>query len=102
VSPDLCVTPGTTPTDGEVPITGVIGLFRRLVRTDQPESTKRAVALLASCTLCFCEVVLILAIWYQAVLIGKVDPNLNYALGIISASVAGLAGVTYRKPEDPQ
>jgi hypothetical protein len=76
-----------------------MGMFQRLIRTDQPESTKRAIALMASCTLCICELILILAIWYQAVVIGKVDSNLNYALGIISASVAGLAGVAYRKPE---
>ena len=102
--PDPCGTSSTTLTAG-IPTAGstgqlVMGMFQRLVRTDQPESTKRALALMAGGTLCFCLVVLTLAVWYQAVLIGKVDTGLNVALGIISGSVAALAGVAYRKQDE--
>jgi hypothetical protein len=78
---------------------GLTGLFQRIIRTDQPQSSKRAIALLAAVTLCLGEMVLILAVFYQAVLIGHVDGELNVSLGLISGSVAGLAGVAYRKPE---
>jgi hypothetical protein len=96
--------PTTTPTDGQDQTTGrtgpfPMGLISRLLRTDQPESTKRAVALLASCTLCAVEMVLTLATYYQAVVYEKVDGQLVFALLGVAASVAALAGVAYRKPE---
>lgn len=79
----------------------VMGLLQRLVRTDQPESTKRFLAILAGITLCCCLSLLTLAVWYQAVVWDHVDGNLVAALGILSTSVAGLAGVAYFKPEPP-
>jgi hypothetical protein len=55
---------------------------------------------MAGGTLCFGQTVLILAVWYQALLKSAVDGNLVTCLGLVSASVAGLAGVAYRKRED--
>jgi hypothetical protein len=46
-------------------------------------------------------VVLTLAVWYQACLDQHVDGGLVGALGIISGSVAGLAGVAYHKQGGP-
>ncbi len=80
-------------------MTGRIGLFLRLLDPAQPESTKRFLALISALTLCGCLVVLTLAVWYQALVFERVDGNLVAALGLISASVAGLAGSAYRKPE---
>lgn len=96
---DPCSTP-QIPTAG-VPMNGITGLFRCLIRTDQPESTKRALALMAGSTLCACLSLLTMAVWYQAVMIGTVDTGLNVALGIVSGSVAALAGVAYRKQDSP-
>lgn len=76
-----------------------MGLLVRVLRTDQPESSKRAMALLAGITLCFCLVVLTFAAWYQAMVDHAVDSGLVTALGLISATVGALAGVAYRKPE---
>jgi len=99
-------TPGMIPTGGiptELASTGplVMSLFQRLVRTDQPESTKRALALMAGSTLCACLALLTLAVWYQALVDHAVDGGLVTALGLLSASVAGLAGAAYRKQETP-
>ena len=95
----------TTPTTQTLMIPGTtiplpMGLFQKLVRTDQPESTKRALALMSGGTLCGCLIVLTLAVWWQALMIGKVDAGLVTALGLLSGSVAALAGVAYRKQED--
>ncbi|BDU72923.1 hypothetical protein [Mesoterricola silvestris] len=79
--------------------TGLTGLFQRLVRTDQPESTKRALAILAAMTLCSCLTLLTLAIWYQALVFQRVDGNLVAALLGISTSVATLACAAYFKKE---
>jgi len=89
-----------TPTTSDL-TTGLTGLFRCLIRTDQPESTKRALALLSGGTLCGCLVILTLAVWYQALVYQRVDPGLVTALGLLSAAVAGLAGAAYRKQEEP-
>ena len=102
--PDPCATPSEI-----APKTGRIGqleqeslgLFQRLIRTDQPEEVRRALMWIAGCTLCFCLVVLTLAVWYQACLDQHVDGGLVGALGIISGSVAGLAGVSYHKQGGP-
>ena len=96
---DPCLTSGTTPTVGPA-TTGPIGLFRSLLRVDQPESTKRMMALMAGGTLCFCLTILTLAVWYQALVYQKVDSQLVFALLGLSSSVAILAGAAYRKPED--
>ena len=102
---DPCAIPGATPgatlTDGLAPTPGPTGLFRALLRTDQPESTKRALALMSGGTLCFCLTVLTLAVWYQALLRGAVDGALVTCLLGVGAWTAGLAGVAYRK-EDPK
>lgn len=87
-----------TPTMSD-PTTIPIGLLRRLLRTDQPESTKRALALLGGLTLCSCLTLMSLAVWYQALMFQKVDGNLVAALLGLSTSVAGLAGVAYYKKE---
>ena len=84
------------------PRIGTAGLFQRLVRTDYPESTKRALALLAGVTLCICTLALALAVEYQADTRGTVDGQLVVALLGCGAWTAALAGVAYRKPEDPQ
>ena len=84
------------------PRIGTAGLFLKLIRTDQPESTKRALALLAGATLCLCTFGLTLAVEYQAAHQGTVDYQLVIALLGIGAWTAALAGVAYRKPEDPQ
>lgn len=97
-----CATPGMTPT-ATAETTTLTGLFQRLVRTDYPESTKRALALLAGVTLCICTFGLTLAVEYQAAHgEGKVDAQLVFALLGVGAWTAALAGVAYRKPEDPQ
>ena len=79
----------------------VMGLLQRVMRTDQPESTKRFLAILAGITLCCCLSLLTLAVWWQALMSGHVDGNLVTALGLLSASVAGLAGAAYRKQDPP-
>lgn len=78
-----------------------IPLYQRLLRRDCPESTKRALALLAGGTLCGGLLIVVLAIWWQAAFGKAVDGNLIAALTVICAAVAGLAGVAYRKPELP-
>jgi hypothetical protein len=87
----------------EVLQTPLKGLLSRLLRTDCPESTPRALALLAGITLCFCLVVLTLAVWYEAVMNGHVDTGLVAALSVISGSVAILAGAVHRQaePQEP-
>ena len=95
---DPCATPGATPTDGNGMI-GRIGLWLRLIRTDQPESTKRALALLAGVTLCLCTYGLTLAVIYQAAARGAVDGQLVFALLGVGAWTAALAGVAYRKAD---
>jgi hypothetical protein len=82
-------------------MTGPIGLLRALVDVSQPESTKRALALLAGTTLCACLALLTLAVWYQALVFQAVDGHLVAALGLISGSVAALAGVAYHKQDGP-
>lgn len=74
-------------------------LMQKLIRTDQPESTKRALALMAGATLCLCLTILTLAVWWQALMNGKVDGGLVTALGLISGAVAALAGANYRAKE---
>jgi len=75
-------------------------LVTRLLRQDCPESTKRALALMSGATLCFCLVILTLAIWYQAVMDGAVNGTLYMAHLSTSATVGVLAGVAYRKKEE--
>ena len=85
------------------PRIGTAGLFLKLIRTDQPESTKRALALLAGATLCLCTFGLTLAVEYQAANAeGKVDGQLVIALLGVGAWTAALAVGAYRKQEDPQ
>lgn len=96
-----CATPGMTPT-ATAETTTCTGLFQRLVRTDYPESTKRALALLAGVTLCICTFGLTLAVEYQAAQRSTVDGQLVIALLGIGAWTAALAGAAYRKQEDPQ
>jgi len=96
-----CATPGTTQ-PATTATTGLTGLFQRLVRTDYPESTKRALALMAGATLCLCSLGLTMAAEYQAAQRGTVDGQLVVALLGIGAWTAALAGAAYRKPEDPQ
>ena len=94
--------PSKTPTGvtmGSFRTQAEMGILRLLIRTDQPESTKRALALMAGITLCSCEMILTLAVWYQAVMAAKVDGTLVAALGVLSGIVAGLAGVAYYKGE---
>ena len=97
---DPCVAaPSATPMTG---ISMARGLFRSLIRTDQPESTKRALALMAGLTMCFCLLVLTAAVYYQAVAFEKVDTGLNVALGTISLTVGTMATLAYHKPEGGQ
>lgn len=100
---DPCATPGTTPPATSALTTGLTGLFQKLIRKDQPESTKRALAILAGVTLCLCTFGLTLAVEYQAAHAeGHVDGQLVLALLGVGAWTAALAGVAYRKQEDPQ
>lgn len=77
-------------------------LVRSLLRSDAPESPVHALSLLAGLTLCASLVVLVLAVWYQAVLCPKVDGQLVAALGILSGSVAALAGVVHLRSNPAQ
>lgn len=80
--------------------TGLTGLIQRLIRSDQPESTKRAIAILAACTLCLCAFALTLTIEVQAIQTGHVDAQLAWITAGAYTAVAGLAGVAYRKADD--
>lgn len=90
-----------TPT-GNGPTTGNIGLFRRIISKGQQESTKRAVTVMASVTLCGCTLGLALATEYQAAHQGEVDGQLVLALLGMGGWTAGLAGVAYRKPDSTE
>lgn len=101
-----CPTPGETPTAGPAPTPGPttqfqglqINFFRAITRTDCPENAERTLALWAGGTLCFGLAVLILAVWWQALMNpgGKVDGTLVAAMGVLSSSVAVLAGYIHR------
>ena len=96
---DPCATPGTTITAGSV-TTGLTGLLQRLIDKTRPESTKRAIAILAAGTLCTCTLGLTLAVEFQAASHeGKVDPVLRDCLLGLAAFTAALAGAAYRKKE---
>ncbi len=86
----------------KTPTTGPTGLFSRLIRVDLPESTKRYLAVTAGWTLCACSLLLTMAILWQAYQFRAVDSQLVWAAVTAYAVVAGLAGVAYRKPEQPK
>jgi len=89
--------PCATPTSA--PVTGLtIPFLRAVIRTDCPENAERTLALLAGVTLCFGLVVLILAVWWQALMNdqGHVDGTLVTALFALSSSVAVLAGYIHK------
>jgi len=81
-------------------LTGLGGLIQRIIREDQPESTKRALALLAGVVLCLCAFGLTLAIEWQACSGKPVDGGLVTVAIAAYGILATLAGVAYRKPED--
>lgn len=72
-----------------------MNIIERLIRADQPESTHRAIALVAALVLCGATVIVALAIWWQAVLGGEVSTQLVAALSVLVAALAGLAGTSY-------
>lgn len=78
-------------------MTGITGLLTRVIRSDQPESTKRVLAILAGCTLCACSGALTSAICWQAVMRSSVDGALVGASIGCNGITAGLAGVAYHK-----
>lgn len=92
--------PSATPTAGTSPeATGLLGLLQRTISKGMRESTKRFLALLAGSTLCLCTYGLNLAVIYQAVARGTVDPILRDCLLGMALSVAALATFAYRKPD---
>lgn len=74
-------------------------IIQRAIRADQPESTKRLIALVAAGTLCLCAFGLTLTIEVQATQTGKVDAQLAWITAGAYMTVAGLAGVAYRKSD---
>lgn len=76
-------------------------IITRLLRQDCPESTKRAVALVAAGVLCLCLIIIILAVYWQAVMDGTVDGTLATVTATLTAAVVTLAGVAYRKKDAP-
>lgn len=76
------------------------GLFQRLINVDCPESSRRAIAIMAAVTLCLSVYGLLLAIlWQASVAGGRVDGSLVGAFLGVSAFLATLAGVVKNKKE---
>lgn len=110
---DVCVTPGMTPTAGQVQTPGHTTLlekakqdanwFLRLIRSDKPEDPKRFGIVVASIALAtgstLCTLTLDLLAWLH--------PEKDLPAGLMSYAVslagflAALAGVTHFKHDDP-
>ena len=76
------------------------GLFRRLIRTDFPESTKRWVLILVSLTLASAVLGIAGSIAFRIVGAGDVGSGAVAAFVAVTVPLSTLAGVSYRKKED--
>ena len=76
------------------------GLFRRLIRTDFPESTKRWVLILVSLTLASAVIGIAGCIGFRITVAGDVGSGAVAAFGLVTVPLAALAGVSYQKKED--
>jgi len=88
------------PTWEEAP-KGLLWMFQRIISAKTPERCKATLALLAGGTLCVGFLLLIAAVWYQAICTkaGRVDEGLVWALTGVSAFLAIMATFSYLKTE---
>ena len=87
-----------TPTES-THTSGPIGLFRRLIRRDQPESTKRAQLIWATWALIIVAVSLGLSIAGRIALVGDVGSGAVASFLAATGPLAALAGASYRKAD---
>ena len=76
------------------------GLFRRLIRTDYPESTKRAQVIVATVTLAIVAIGIGGSIVARIVIAGDVGTGAVSSFLAATGPLAILAGASYRKPEE--
>ena len=80
----------------------VPGLFLRLIRRDQPESTKRAQLIWATWTLVSAALGIGGSIAYRIATSGDVGSGAVTSFLAATGPLAILAGAAYRKPEAPK
>ena len=76
-----------------------IGLFRRVIRTDYPESTKRLGAVVGTLTLASAVLGIAGSVAYRIASQGDVGSGAVAAFVAATVPLAGLAGYNYQKPE---
>ena len=81
------------------PILKVPGLFLRLIRRDQPESTKRAQLIWATWTLIAAALGIGGCVAYRIATSGDVGSGAVASFLAATGPLAILAGAAYRKPE---
>ena len=84
------------------PAPRVPGLFLRLIRRDQPESTKRAQLIWATWTLIAAALGIGGSIAYKIATAGDVGSGAVASFLAATGPLAILAGAAYRKPEGPK
>ena len=84
------------------PIQETPGLFLRLIRRDQPESTKRAQLIWATWTLISAALGIGGCIAYRIATSGDVGSGAVASFLAATGPLAILAGAAYRKPEAPK
>ena len=76
-------------------LTRPLGFLTRLVRSDQPESTHRYIAIGSAISLWLATIIVSLGVYWQAVLDHDVSTQLVVALSALVTALTSLAAATY-------